>query len=72
VGVSVLRYPYGVACSAFNELVVADYGTRCLRVFSVTGDVLATLGEGYFTGMALHGSTVFAASVDAGTVTVYE
>jgi DNA-binding beta-propeller fold protein YncE len=68
VGVGVLSRPQGVAASAFDELVVADTGNRCLRVLSTTGDVLATVGEGGFTGVVMHGSTVFAADADACTV----
>jgi hypothetical protein len=48
VGVGVLRDPQGVAASAFDELVVADYGRRRIRVFSSAGDLLATVGEGSF------------------------
>jgi hypothetical protein len=62
VGVGVLSYPMGVAASAFDELVVADIGNRCLRLFSSTGDLLATVGDGCFTCVAVHGSTVFAQS----------
>ena len=67
-----LSGPRGVAASAFDELVVADTDNRCLRVFSATGDLLATVGEGRFTGVAVRGSTVFAASDSAPTVTVFE
>jgi DNA-binding beta-propeller fold protein YncE len=59
IGVGVLNGPMDVAASAFDELVVADYGT-CLRVFSSAGDLLATVVNGNFTGVAVHGSTVFA------------
>jgi DNA-binding beta-propeller fold protein YncE len=68
VGVRVLRGPQGVAASAFDELVVADTGNRCLRVFSSTGDVLAGAVKGRFTGVAVHGSCVMA--VECGTKTV--
>jgi hypothetical protein len=57
---------------AFDELVVADPDNRCLRVFSVTGDLLATVGDGTFHGLAVHGSTVFAANEIASTVTVFQ
>jgi DNA-binding beta-propeller fold protein YncE len=71
-GAGLLRRPEGVACSALDELVVTDHGrgSRCLRVFSSTGDLLATFGAGQFAGVALHGSSVFATG--AGGVTVFE
>jgi DNA-binding beta-propeller fold protein YncE len=74
VGVGVLRGPDDVAASAFNELVVADSDpdNRCLRVFSATGDLLATVGDNRFTCVAVHGSTVFAADESASAVTVFE
>jgi DNA-binding beta-propeller fold protein YncE len=72
VGVGVLSRPESVAASAFDELVVADCGNRCLRVFSSAGDLLATVGESEFTDVAVHGSTVFAADGSASTVTVFE
>jgi DNA-binding beta-propeller fold protein YncE len=71
VGVGVLSYPHGVAVSAFDELVVADTGNRRLCVFSSAGDVLATVGDGDFTGVALHGSSVFAVDPDSSTVSVF-
>jgi DNA-binding beta-propeller fold protein YncE len=72
VGTGRLKGPSGVACSAFDELVVADYGSRCLFVFSATGDVLAKVGRGKLTGVALHGGTVVAVSSGASTVRVLE
>jgi DNA-binding beta-propeller fold protein YncE len=54
VGVGVLCGPQGVAASAFDKLVVADTENRCLRVFSSAGDLLATVGEGRFTCVAMH------------------
>jgi DNA-binding beta-propeller fold protein YncE len=72
VGVGLLSRPAGVAASAFNELVVADPDNGCLRVFSATGDLLATVGESHFSGVAVHGSTVFAADESASTVTVFQ
>jgi hypothetical protein len=69
VGVGVLRSPQGVAASAFDELVVAD---MCLRVFSSTGDLLASVGAGHFTGVALHGGRVFAMCERARAVTLFE
>jgi DNA-binding beta-propeller fold protein YncE len=72
VGVGVLRGPQGVAASAFDELVVADTGNRCLRVFSSTGDLLATVGDGHFTGVAIHRSSMFAVDTDAATVSMLQ
>jgi DNA-binding beta-propeller fold protein YncE len=69
VGVGVLKRPQGVAASTCDELVVADWGNRCLRLFSVTGDLLTSVGEGRFTGVAVHGSALFAE--DGGTITVF-
>ncbi len=71
VGVGILMNPQGVACSAFDELIVADYGNRCLRVFSATGDLLASVGEGHFTAVVVHGGSVFAVDVDSATVAVF-
>jgi hypothetical protein len=72
VGVGVLSGPQGVAASAFDELVVADYGNRRLRVFSSTGDLLATVGAGRgFTGVVVHGSTVFAADGHESVVSAF-
>jgi hypothetical protein len=52
--------PLGVACSAFDELVVADYGTDRIVVFSASGEMLRKMGDGRFTGVAMHGGTIFA------------
>jgi hypothetical protein len=71
VGVGVLSHPMGVAVSAFDELVVADTGNRCLRVFSSTGDLLASVGEGSFITVAVHGSSVFAMHSYPTTVSVF-
>jgi tripartite motif-containing protein 2/3/tripartite motif-containing protein 71 len=60
VGVGVLKDPVGVVCSAFYELVVADRGNRRIFVFSDVGELLMAFGDGAFTGVAIHGSTVFA------------
>ncbi len=73
VGVGVLSHPEGVAASAFDELVVADCGNDCLRVFSSTGDLVATVGAGRgFTGVAVHGGGVFAASVGSSALSVLQ
>jgi hypothetical protein len=60
VGVGRLALPRGIACSACDELVVADSGHRRVVVFSIGGDLAMTLGGGDFRGIALHGDTVFA------------
>jgi hypothetical protein len=59
VGVGVLKHPAGVASSAVDELVVADYGNRRVVVFSASGEML-TMGRGDFSGVAIHGGTIFA------------
>jgi DNA-binding beta-propeller fold protein YncE len=71
VGAGVLKYPEGVAVSAFDELVVADTGNTCLRVFSSSGELLASVGEACFSGVAVHGSSVFAVDQSLGTVSVF-
>jgi DNA-binding beta-propeller fold protein YncE len=64
VGAGVLRNPRGVACSAFDELVVADTDNRCLRLFSDAGELLKSFGYGDFRGVAIHGCTVYAQDCD--------
>jgi hypothetical protein len=71
VGVGILKNPQGVACSAFDELVVADTYNRWLRVFSATGDLLASVGDGRFTGVVVHGGGVLAADPGSSTVSVF-
>ncbi len=60
VGMGVLNFPVGVACSAFGELVVADFENQHVALFSVDGELLKTMGSGQFGGVAMHGGTVFA------------
>ncbi len=60
VGVGKLKHPSGVACSAFDEIVVADWGHYRVVVFSASGEMLHTMGGGVFTGVAMHGGTIFA------------
>jgi DNA-binding beta-propeller fold protein YncE len=60
VGVGMLDRPFGVACSAFDELVVADSRNRRVVVFSDVGELLMTRGDAGFTGVAVHDSTVYA------------
>jgi DNA-binding beta-propeller fold protein YncE len=64
VGVGMLNRPEGVACSAFDELVVADPGKRRVVVFSDVGELLMSFGDGAFAGVAIHGSTVFTQAYD--------
>ncbi len=59
VGVGKRGGAAGVACSAFDELVVAYWGNN-LVVFSASGEVLKTMAGSDFTGVAIHGSTIFA------------
>jgi DNA-binding beta-propeller fold protein YncE len=64
VGVGTLNSPTGVACSAFDELVVADFDNNRVVVFSASGELLKTMGSGPFTGVAIHGGTIFAQDYD--------
>ncbi len=64
VGVGVLKYPKGVACSAFDELVVADTKNERVVVFSASGEVVKTMGRGGFHGVAVYGGVVFAQDYD--------
>ncbi len=60
VGVGALHRPLDVACSAFDQLVVADTGNARVVLFSASGEVVMALGhDRLFTGVAVHG-TVFA------------
>jgi DNA-binding beta-propeller fold protein YncE len=61
VGVGVLKNPRGVACSAFDELVVADTGNRRVVVFSGSGELPSVVAacEGDFSGVALHGGSLY-------------
>jgi DNA-binding beta-propeller fold protein YncE len=72
VGVGLLKGPEGVASSAFDELVVTDSENKCLRLFSAAGDLLASVGEGRFSGVVVHGSGVLAVDMSADTVCVFE
>ncbi len=60
VGVDTLHRPCGVACTASGELVVADAAGFRVAVFSASGELLTTMGRGDFTGVSIHGSTIFA------------
>jgi DNA-binding beta-propeller fold protein YncE len=60
VGVGELCFPMGVACSAFDELVVVDVWYERVAVFSASGEVLHTMGRSIFTGVAVHSGAIFA------------
>jgi hypothetical protein len=61
VGVGNLSRPSGVACSAFDEIVVADTGDFCV-VFSASGEMLRAMGGDMggdgFSGVAICGGTI--------------
>jgi tripartite motif-containing protein 2/3/tripartite motif-containing protein 71 len=61
LGIGVLYLPKSVVCSAFGELVVADYGNRRVVVVRDDADceVLAALGSAPFSGVAMHGGDVY-------------
>jgi DNA-binding beta-propeller fold protein YncE len=63
VGVGALTSPFGVVCSAFDELVVADR-SRLVRVFGAIGEVLVKVQcEQISTGVAMHGGALFVQSM---------
>jgi DNA-binding beta-propeller fold protein YncE len=74
VGVGVLWLPTSVACSAFDELVVADSGVRSpsVHVFSDDGELAMALGTSLCCGVAIHGTTVFAQGVTDQRCTVWQ
>ncbi len=64
VGVGELRHPRSVACSDADELVVADGHLRRIVVFDV--DKRARfMGDADFTGVAVHGGTIYGQAVDS-------
>ncbi len=73
VGVGVLRLPQGVACSAFDELVVGDCSNGRVAVFGASGDVVSTMGlaeggdsdGGDAVGVAVHGGAIVAVFLPA-------
>jgi DNA-binding beta-propeller fold protein YncE len=71
VGVDVLKRPWGVACSAFDELVVADTDNRRVVVFDASGEVVMTMGSDRFSGIAMHGDTVFALDINSEVCAVF-
>ncbi len=60
-GVGQLRGPNGVACSAFDELVVADTLNNRTAVFSASGELVKTMECERVTGVAINRDTIFAA-----------
>jgi DNA-binding beta-propeller fold protein YncE len=72
VGGGILTEPYGVACSACDELVVADKGNNRVALFSASGELVKTMGRGGFTGVAVHGGAVFAQDWDDMQCVVFE
>jgi hypothetical protein len=65
-----LHRPTGVVCSAFDELAVADRGNSRVVVLSAGGELLSTMGSGDFTGVAVHGGTIFAQTNSSSTCVV--
>jgi DNA-binding beta-propeller fold protein YncE len=65
VGVGELSYPHGVACSAYDELVVADWRSSRVVVFSASGEMVKAMGRGHFTGVVMHRGTIFACASDS-------
>jgi hypothetical protein len=72
VGEGQLKEPRGVACSAFDELVVADGSNKRVVVFSASGEMLKAMGFGRFTGVAMHGGTVLAQDYESERCVVFE
>jgi tripartite motif-containing protein 2/3/tripartite motif-containing protein 71 len=72
LGVGELSCPYGVVCSAFDELVVADTGNDRIVVISGSGEVVKTFEGGCFAGVAIHGGTIFAQDDEKEKCVVFE
>jgi DNA-binding beta-propeller fold protein YncE len=62
VGVGTLISPTSVACSAFNELVIADMGHVHVVALGAPHkrEVFKTMGRGDFSGVVVHGGRIFA------------
>jgi DNA-binding beta-propeller fold protein YncE len=72
VGDGKLRGPHGVACCAAGELVATDRGSKRVVVFDADGDeVVATIGRGGFTGVAMRGGTVVMYDYDTNKSVVF-
>lgn len=73
VGASELRAPTSVTAAATGgELVVADSANNRVVVFDASGGLLHTFGHGCFTGVAIHGTTVFAQTFSRGKCVVFK
>jgi hypothetical protein len=72
VGAGVLPEALSVACSASGELVVAGVGGIPVAVFSASGELVMTMGDGGCSGVAVHGGTVFAQGVLTMRCVVFE
>ncbi len=70
VGSHGLDCPSGVACSAFDEIIVADGDNRVV-VFSAGGEMLKTMRGRDFTGVARHGGAIFAQAYINGKCVVF-
>jgi hypothetical protein len=68
VGAGLFHYPRGVACSSFDELVVADTGNGRVVVLSDVGDVLTTFSARGANGVCLFGSALWVSRLAACTV----
>jgi DNA-binding beta-propeller fold protein YncE len=60
VGVAVLSCPEGVACTAYGEIIVGDWGCKRVAVFSRGGKLLTKMSHGDFAGIAACGRAFFA------------
>jgi hypothetical protein len=70
VGVGALRHPVGTAVSAFDELVVVQYAGTDVWVFTtIADDPEPICARSMFTGVALHGGTVFLMTRDGWCLT---
>ncbi len=57
VGDGAAYTPHGVACSAYDELVVADRANRAVVVLDDSGKEVKTMARGRFSGAAMHCGT---------------
>jgi DNA-binding beta-propeller fold protein YncE len=60
VGVGEVNSPAGIACSAFDELVVVDVYNRRIVVYDACGKLAKSFGDWFefFSGVALHGDVL--------------
>jgi DNA-binding beta-propeller fold protein YncE len=70
-GASILSRPSGIACSACDELVVADSGNNRVVVLGSSGEVLTTLGLGSYTSVSICSWAVVAHDADASRCVVF-